>query len=26
VFDHEDDPTEGAISESRVGYLSRKVN
>jgi hypothetical protein len=26
VFDHEDDPTECAISESRVGYLSRKVN
>ena len=26
VFDHEDDPTECAINESRVGYLSRKVN
>ena len=26
VFDHEDDPTECAISESRVGYLQRKVN
>jgi len=26
VFDHEDDPTECAINESRVGYLQRKVN
>jgi hypothetical protein len=26
VFDNEDDPTECAISESRVGYLQRKVN
>ena len=26
VFDHEDDPTECAINESRVGYVSRKVN
>jgi hypothetical protein len=26
VFDHEDDPTECVIDESRVGYLQRKVN
>ena len=26
VFDHEDDPTECAIDESRVGYLQRKVS
>jgi hypothetical protein len=26
VFDHDEDPTECAISESRVGYLQRKVN
>jgi hypothetical protein len=26
VFDHDEDPTECAINESRVGYLSRKVN
>jgi hypothetical protein len=26
VFDHDEDPTECAISESRVGYVSRKVN
>lgn len=26
VFDHENDPTECAIDESRVGYLQRKVN
>ncbi len=26
VFDYEDDPTECAINESRVGYLQRKVN
>jgi hypothetical protein len=25
-FDHDEDPTECAISESRVGYLQRKVN
>ena len=26
VFDYEDDPTECAINESRVGYLQRKVD
>jgi hypothetical protein len=26
VFDHDEDPTECAINESRVGYVSRKVN
>jgi hypothetical protein len=26
VFDHDDDPTECAIDESRVGYLQRKVS
>jgi len=26
VFDHDEDPTECAINESRVGYLQRKVN
>jgi hypothetical protein len=25
-FDHEDDPTECVIDQSRVGYLQRKVN
>lgn len=26
VFDHEDDPTECVIDQSRVGYTQRKVN
>ena len=26
VFDHDEDPTECVIDESRVGYLQRKVN
>ena len=26
VFDHDEDPTECAIEQSRVGYLQRKVN
>jgi len=26
VFDHDEDPTECVIDQSRVGYLSRKVN